>query len=461
MKKKKNFVLALAAALSLSVVGTTLAAPANPFVDVPAQHWAYDAVNKLVKAGLVSGYGDGTYKGDRALTRYEIATIVAKALANSEKADAETKAALDKLQAEFATELNNLGVRVANLEKNASSIKFTGDARIRYQNNWGLAANNTSKSAPTRFEERIRVNLTANVADNLNFLGRLEASNRSNNRAVNAGIKTSGTDPVSVDRAEFEWNRGDTTVQVGRFIPFSSAASLGQNQLLWGTGAIDGFYISQKFGKFGLSAGYADLTSNWKNSLGNTGSAFTSVNVTLASLKYQFDKNANVTLGYLNALQPEQTGYKFKQLAYGTTFRTGQFTIIAEGVRNNAANLPSNAEKNGFFTRLQWKTQNLQKPGSYFLYLDYLRLGNWAIDSANFGHNLNIAGSNGTYNWDTNVYTAGDGAKGFGLGVNVTIAKNTDFEARYYKLKPYDKNQSGAAFDDYKDGYQFITNYRF
>ena len=74
---KKSLVFAMAMALGV----TATAFAANPFSDVPAGHWAYAAVAKLAAAGIVDGYPDGTYKGDRTMTRYEMAQIVAKALA--------------------------------------------------------------------------------------------------------------------------------------------------------------------------------------------------------------------------------------------------------------------------------------------------------------------------------------------------------------------------------------------
>ena len=100
-------------AMALGVTASAYAA--NPFSDVPAGHWAYDAVNKLAAAGVVDGYPDGTYGGDKLMTRYEMAQIVAKAMAKG--------ANVDKLAAEFADELDSLGVRVANLEKKADNVK--------------------------------------------------------------------------------------------------------------------------------------------------------------------------------------------------------------------------------------------------------------------------------------------------------------------------------------------------
>ena len=117
---KKSLVLAMAMALGV----TASAYAANPFSDVPAGHWAYDAVNKLAAEGVVTGYPDGTFGGDKLMTRYEMAQIVAKAMANG--------ANVDKLAAEFADELDSLGVRVANLEKKADNVKVTGQVRYHY-----------------------------------------------------------------------------------------------------------------------------------------------------------------------------------------------------------------------------------------------------------------------------------------------------------------------------------------
>lgn len=113
---KKTLVSAITAALIVGVASTTFAAN-NPFSDVPADSWAYDAVSTLAADGVIDGYPDGTYQGQNTMTRYEMAQIVARAMAKTdlEKAD---KVLVDKLAAEFADELDNLGVRVADLEKN-------------------------------------------------------------------------------------------------------------------------------------------------------------------------------------------------------------------------------------------------------------------------------------------------------------------------------------------------------
>ena len=75
MKRFALFVL-------MAFVLSTVAATANPFSDVPFSHWAYDAVNKLAAKGLLQGYPDGTYKGEKHVTRYALAMVIAKMLAN-------------------------------------------------------------------------------------------------------------------------------------------------------------------------------------------------------------------------------------------------------------------------------------------------------------------------------------------------------------------------------------------
>ena len=127
---KKSIVSALTTALVVGAASTTFAA-ANPFSDVPSDHWAYDAVTTLAKDGVIEGYGDTTFKGNQNITRYEMAQMVAKAMAKQD-VSAGDKALIEKLAAEFADELNNLGVRVAKLEKNADKVKWGGMLRYDY-----------------------------------------------------------------------------------------------------------------------------------------------------------------------------------------------------------------------------------------------------------------------------------------------------------------------------------------
>lgn len=125
----RKALLSTCAATLLAASASTAFAAANPFEDVPADHWAYDAVARLAADGIIEGYGDGTYRGAQMIMRFEMAQMVARAMAKSPSgAD---KAMVDKLAAEFAGELANLGVRVEALERNADKVKWTGMLRYR------------------------------------------------------------------------------------------------------------------------------------------------------------------------------------------------------------------------------------------------------------------------------------------------------------------------------------------
>jgi hypothetical protein len=109
------------------------AAPKSSFVDVPAKHWSYVAVQELARLGIIDGYDDNTFRGEKTMTRYEMAQIVAKAMDNSAKATAVQKALIDKLAIEFALELNKLDKRVEKLEKAQPNIQFKGSYLVQYK----------------------------------------------------------------------------------------------------------------------------------------------------------------------------------------------------------------------------------------------------------------------------------------------------------------------------------------
>ena len=119
---KKLFALLAIAAL---VAFAAPAFAANPFADVPMNHWAYDAVGQLAASGIVTGYPDGAFKGGQAATRYEVASVVARALANVDmnKASKQDLEMLKKLVVEFKSELDALGVKVDKLDARVALSK--------------------------------------------------------------------------------------------------------------------------------------------------------------------------------------------------------------------------------------------------------------------------------------------------------------------------------------------------
>ena len=127
--KKVKILAALAATMA---VGATCAFAANPFADVPTDSWAYKSVVTLANSGILQGVDGTHFQGNRNITRYEAAEITAKAMAHADRANAQQRAIINKLAHEFAGELNNLGVRVANLEDQVGTVKFSGTFKAEY-----------------------------------------------------------------------------------------------------------------------------------------------------------------------------------------------------------------------------------------------------------------------------------------------------------------------------------------
>jgi len=172
---------------------------ANPFTDVPAKHWAYDAVNKLAQAGVVAGYGDGTFKGDKTVSRYEMASLIATAMQKNLNSD--QKATVDKLSQEFATELNSMGVKVDTLDQKVDNmVKISGDARVRYG----------ASDSVDNTDFRARVSFDGKINDNLKFNARLTTNNMNYNDdfTTKTGIK--------LDTANVTFNALGLTNTVGR-----------------------------------------------------------------------------------------------------------------------------------------------------------------------------------------------------------------------------------------------------
>jgi len=210
------------------MVLSTVVASATPFKDVPFSHWAYDAVNKLAAKGILQGYPDGTFKGKQTVTRYALAMVTAKMLANVEqmletgigsnlvtKADLQT---LEKLTVEFADELALLGVKVTALEDDMQvvkedvsmlkrdvdgikdymakggmeKVKLSGDMLVRHTN---LITNQDTINDNSRTESQIRFKFKANIDENITAVARwrmfTKASDMANPAAL-PGLTTSG-----------------------------------------------------------------------------------------------------------------------------------------------------------------------------------------------------------------------------------------------------------------------------
>ncbi|MBI5812735.1 MAG: S-layer homology domain-containing protein [Meiothermus silvanus] len=122
---KKRLVILLAGLLTVLSMGFGSA----QFSDVPAGHWAKEAVEAIAAQGLIVGFPDGTFRGNENLTRYQAALIIYRLLQQLQgqqgqpapKMDEETLNTIRNAVQELAAELAALGVRVSALEDNAAS----------------------------------------------------------------------------------------------------------------------------------------------------------------------------------------------------------------------------------------------------------------------------------------------------------------------------------------------------
>lgn len=187
----KKFLIAVVVVILASFTVPAFAAATNPFMDVPASHWAFDAVAQLAARGVVSGYPDGSFKGTQPATRYEVASVVARALAkiDMEKASMQDLEMLKKLVVEFKNELDALGVKVDEIDKRVAVLekdlggwsiagelrfdaKFSGDNAVN--NFYGDGVNFTGKN---EFDlNRYRLFVRKRIDENTNFTARLGRS---------------------------------------------------------------------------------------------------------------------------------------------------------------------------------------------------------------------------------------------------------------------------------------------
>ena len=383
---KKSLVLAMAMALGV----TASAYAANPFSDVPVGHWAYDAVNKLAAEGVVDGYPDGTYGGDKFMTRYEMAQIVAKAMAKG--------ANVDKLAAEFADELDSLGVRVANLEKKADNVKVTGEIRYSYRDVDGDVNGNESVL-------RSRLWVNGQINEDWSYTGMFE-----NNQDF--GNET-GDDEIDFARAYVEGRVGGLDVVAGRYneVTFSGNildANLDMAKVSYGDKikvsaaagkAYDSVEVDEEAGKL--------LDSDDRIYIGSIEAALGDVDAYVAYFKTNSDMDKEIW-------------------NVGASYGFGDFTLSAEYMRGDKEYY--NAGKDGWWADLAWKGAEADQPGSYGIHAGY-------YDQSPSAYIMPT----------TDAEYFDDGYKGWNVGVSYTFAKNIVGMVNYWDMESQTTNKDAQT----------------
>lgn len=202
--------LPFGAALAALMLTTSFVMADNAFSDVTPDDWSYKAVSQLADEGVIDGYPDGTFKGNKNITRYEMGQIVARLMAKEDTLTADQKATLDKLSTDYADELDNLGVRVDKLENQVFKdttfmYDFRASAMPSYDNIFKDSDNDHDDSMGFRF----RVNSYTKMTPRVWLYGQLETHMSMNGKSF------TGVNATDEDDSEFKLNRFFTTYHWG------------------------------------------------------------------------------------------------------------------------------------------------------------------------------------------------------------------------------------------------------
>lgn len=431
---KKSLIVTLALVFVLGIAGTAFA---NPYSDVPAGHWAYKAVMDLTKVGVVEGHA-GKYYGNANMTRYEMAAITARAMAKADKADAATKATIDKLAVEFSKELNDLGVRVAKLEKNQSSFKWTGDYRMR----WVDQDDPKGTDDGSDTQHRLRIAANAKVNENTDIYMRVMAFNHTD---FGQWAKGDGNDMDVVDiNATVKNFLGFSDLTVGRF-----SHKIGTTgYYLDSTGRFDGAKIVVPMGDFKLTGAFADYDLYYKQSVADKAytepdeSEKTSTEIATAQLDWAASKKLTVSAFMLQHAGDDITssvsaagkytlGFGGDMYGFGAQYVFDKdWALAGEWMTVDKANVREgnlNKDADNMHVRLSYKGANKNVAGSWGAFVEYADFESRALDNAPSINTL-------------------DGKELIGIGFSNTLAKNVVFNAYYFD---YDDSYAGDKSDKY------------
>ena len=416
---KKTLVSALTTALVVGAASTTFAA-SNPFSDVPADHWAYDAVSQLAADGVIDGYGDSTFKGNRNITRYEMAQMVAKAMAkNTSGAD---KALVDKLAAEFAAELNNLGVRVANLERNADMVKWNGTAEYTFTRK-GAIADDAESTSTNNF--LFRLEPSAEVNSNWHVKARLDAN-------VNAKNDEGGEDEgkVALKRIWAEGKYNNFTVKLGKFATpdDDTIADTAYSGAEVSYAQPQGFNAVIGFGRLKTKDNAAGVLNGSRTY--DNGDPVDNMSATYGYVGFGYNKSKFDGAVRYHHIAGE--GFKL----YGNNNDKAAIWLGKATYR-----FTKDWAVKGFYAYNQ-KADNYKKAAS--LEVDYRgaqaeNKGTWGawVAYRHFGKNAFVANP-----WDVIVPNAAGGQKGWEIGANYTVFKNTVLTFRYGRGKQLNNDKT-------------------
>lgn len=389
---KKSLVLAMAMALGV----TASAYAANPFSDVPAGHWAYDSISKLAAAGLIDGYGDSTFGGDKLMTRYEMAQIVAKAMAKG--------ANVDKLAAEFADELDNLGVRVANLEKKADNVRVTGEVRYHYM---------STDIGDYEHQLRSRIFINGQINDDWSYTGMIQNIQEFDNN--------SGDEETKLKRAFVEGKLGGVAVKAGRYDAFFADGNIYDAEadgveLAYGDKVkLTGFVGKATDAEVEDASGATIDGTYGKYAGAELSGAFGALNAKVGYLNFKdmYENDYGIGKGLDNDILYVGADYTMGDVTLSAMYLKGDASHDKNAVVDTALN---KLDDDGYVIGLSYKGAEADAPGSWGLFANYYDQGGQTYVA---------------HTTDANTFD-NQGFKGYGIGANYTFAKNMVGTVVYY-----------------------------
>jgi hypothetical protein len=460
-KPQKKLLLAMAVAMCTTVVAgnpvwsTPVYAASASFSDVPQGHWAYGAVSQLVKNGCIDGYSDGTFKGDKAISRYEFAIIVTKALDKYDKADQNSKDLMDKLSSEFNKELNTLGTRVAKVENKTKVWLTNGDIRFRY---FSDSPNEAIKSSSKlRGADGIdwwaRFGIKGELSPKTTMFARFTTG-----KTV-AGANTSGAN-VSFEAANITSKHafGLDEIEIGRdAFKWMGYGMMGK------PGYMDGIAVQQHFGKVNFT-GFTGMVKDDPTVYNAKVSVNDPEQITTAQLGFKPAKNLEVKTGYFWSDIPGSTTSALQNLnVKAGSFRSSngamaafkykfdKYTLFGDFYStklNKADKLPDNPKgfavelTNGvgpyIFYGATALLVNHQKPHTDAWMVRYASIDAGTLPVGLGGFDT-LTASYGSYPYNT-YWHGSDNIKALVLAYQNVISQSTVLSLEYHKLNIKDRS---------------------
>ena len=440
--KKKTALLALAfAALS----ATAFAADgADSFSDVPKDHWSYEALDYLAKNGVIEGYADGTFQGNRTMSRYEMAAITARAMQAS-NLDIGARSVLEKLEKEYGSELATLRAQVEqnteDIRKNREAIerfKVHGFVRTQYDYDKNTDADTLDRSA-NRFYMDLRLDMK------VNDIWTVKAQSETNRHYNDGHLRSEN---AMNDNAQQTWSGHDGNFQRiwveaqqdGRWLNLGRAwRGLGFQNVLFGNES-DGF-------QFGIPIKGTNLTASgfWmastgagnKESLygvGLWGAVGHNFDINVAYARSSLGKNESYTSGLIDHYEVREKKLKLKNTnivvpVYEADDRTNKrsYGYVVSAATNVAKNVrvigdyvqtDADVQNKSVALRLNYKGTKLDDIGSFGAYARYVQ----------YGRNGWLAG-------DDEWGSTWNGTKGWIVGFKYVPWKNVEWETLFSRQK--------------------------